>query len=944
MYRLKGKSESKLKEYVEQLNALKKKHQSTIDSMIARANVIRNDKQRQKQLDSAEKLRLQYENSTEVKELEELINYEAYLEDNNAEFDISDIPHGLNSDGNVLNLEEFVNFLNIVQKYDNLVYTGSDLSVVETAINNHTTYKMATKARTEALKNKIYSSMWSIGQSIKNNLLQTSPITMGPARDAATNSVSGKYSDYLSNDNPGTRMIQQAQNSIGKKSIGINATGIKVLSSLLSYAHTKLSSGKDILLRHGDKNPVPTGDWLFILNGKNVPFKFTPTLSNINWDAVNRTELELLQRTYTEVPEDVLLTISVLLSASTDNAKELILEKINASPELAGVYIYALIGGIDFKTVADFMTTPEVTAVANYAKSNILYNEDKNKSISSAVTYFTNGITNMQDYIKDFDVFKNILLELNGGKSLDYADSNFPTLVRKANKIWAERNGKGSAVEGRVTNVNIKAFDEDSADLLEEILENTQGKLYRPEIEGTQVERYARALDERLESLRTLNLINIELLGILQSKSSELTLLGQLLSLNQGVKTKLVDRLNYFANINRNVGSKIPGFDFMRFLTDDKYKAYTIEKYESAKDTFNVLDIINTVPHFKAMTWALTVSEVIPSKLTLRAKLVPELLNKVKDAIPETKLLPKHISAVQHYITEVLANKFLDKLSLEVSGLSSFYINSDLTMAPKNKLSLNFRNTDHRMTFKNWVETSFLDNLKAKYPKNSFVKDLSFGFFRSRVTSNAYTLLKLPINLDRDMNELLYSNYLKDFNSIRFEESPNNPNLAIGDVMFLYNLIVNKHKPGDFSLTKIFEDYLNTNNKAEMNELNKHLITNFFDFESSFIFGENKLVNGVDYDIRDLAIRFLPNGGSTVIKDDDGKKYEISKEYDFVEKKSFLKFNKEKIKFKGADNTTDLPFLKGDYEIYNKQELREILSDILRLYQNNNLEIKLTCD
>ena len=184
---------------------------------------------------------------------------------------------------------------------------------------------------------------------------------------------------------------------------------------------------------------------------------------------------------------------------------------------------------------------------------------------------------------KDFDVFKNILLELNGGKSPDYADSNFPTLVRKANKVWAARNGKGSAVEGRVTNVNIRAFDEDSADLLEEILENTQGKLYRPEIEGTQVERYARALEERLESLRTLNLINIELLGILQSKSSELTLLGQLLSLNQGVKTKLVDRLNYFANINRNVGSKLPGFDFMRFLTDDKYKAYTIEKYESAK-------------------------------------------------------------------------------------------------------------------------------------------------------------------------------------------------------------------------------------------------------------------------------------------------------------------------------------------------------------------------
>lgn len=36
------------------------------------------------------------------------------------------------------------------------------------------------------------------------------------------------------------------------------------------------------------------------------------------------------------------------------------------------------------------------------------------------------------------------------------------------------------------------------------------------------------------------------------------------------------------------------------------------------------------------------------------------------------------------------------------------------------------------------------------------------------------------------MNELLYSNYLKDFNSIRFEQSPDNPNLAIGDLQCFY--------------------------------------------------------------------------------------------------------------------------------------------------------------
>ncbi|MGE4308641.1 hypothetical protein, partial [Bacteroides sp.] len=187
MYSLKKKSESKLEEYVDKLNTLKKSNQSRIDTMIARASAIKNDKQRQKQLDDAEKMRVLHEKSPEVKELEKLINQEAYLKDTNAEFDISEIPHGLDSNGDVLNLEEFSRFLNIVQKYDNLIYTNSDREIVEAAINKHTTYKMESKTRTEALKNKIYSSMWSIGQSVKNNLLQTSPITMGPARDAMTN-------------------------------------------------------------------------------------------------------------------------------------------------------------------------------------------------------------------------------------------------------------------------------------------------------------------------------------------------------------------------------------------------------------------------------------------------------------------------------------------------------------------------------------------------------------------------------------------------------------------------------------------------------------------------------------------------------------------------------------------------------------------------------------
>ena len=63
----------------------------------------------------------------------------------------------------------------------------------------------------------------------------------------------------------------------------------------------------------------------------------------------------------------------------------------------------------------------------------------------------------------------------------------------------------------------------------------------------------------------------------------------------------------------------------MQFLSSESYRQSAINSYEIAKDTFNVLDIISTVPHFKAMTQALVVSETIPNQISLRAKLIPNL-------------------------------------------------------------------------------------------------------------------------------------------------------------------------------------------------------------------------------------------------------------------------------------------------------------------------------
>jgi hypothetical protein len=62
--------------------------------------------------------------------------------------------------------------------------------------------------------------------------------------------------------------------------------------------------------------------------------------------------------------------ISQLLSAATDNAKELILAKINSGINLAKYYLHMMIMGFELDDIVSFMTSPVIELVDKYSKSN----------------------------------------------------------------------------------------------------------------------------------------------------------------------------------------------------------------------------------------------------------------------------------------------------------------------------------------------------------------------------------------------------------------------------------------------------------------------------------------------------------------------------------------------------------------------------------------------
>ena len=99
--------------------------------------------------------------------------------------------------------------------------------------------------------------------------------------------------------------------------------------------------------------------------------------------------------------EDASLTLSQLLSAATDNAKELILAKINAGPETAGVYAYLTMLGVPFKEIAQLMKSPAVKWVIEKSRKNIYEKQTEFNSIKGSIKEYASG-PNVYKYL-DFD-------------------------------------------------------------------------------------------------------------------------------------------------------------------------------------------------------------------------------------------------------------------------------------------------------------------------------------------------------------------------------------------------------------------------------------------------------------------------------------------------------------------------------------------------------------
>lgn len=331
----------------------------------------------------------------------------------------------------IIDIYDYMDRNNIKDKI-NLTYDDKHPDIAKQVIQDiitHERTKISPNLEEAAYKNSISANIRNIVQDLKNMNLAYSPITMKDLQKLAEDSTKGAMTANMSLINPLTKYIMQVQNMVGKKVIGIAAVAEKIFFNLSYYYNEGVRSKNEdwirnmqfsktfnriqnrynsIKLNHGLNDLQTTiktslANVNFVGNDyirsrfisidqivNNARRKFNITDNDIenhtgNWESyieeVNRLTLELssenkdgiidLHKKLTNTaPVD--LMISQILSAATDNAKELILAKINCGDNLAGCHLYLLMLGFDIRDVVTFMTSPCVNLINSLSEANMM--------------------------------------------------------------------------------------------------------------------------------------------------------------------------------------------------------------------------------------------------------------------------------------------------------------------------------------------------------------------------------------------------------------------------------------------------------------------------------------------------------------------------------------------------------------------------------------------
>lgn len=842
-------------------------------------------------------------------------------------------------------LNAFINILNLVGDNTVILNMANDQKINDIAelINEHNNYELSLEQRLNSMENKVYGFSLIIGDSLENNISQTTQMSSEIAKTIAQNKKADK--EHFSNNNFLSRFNAQERTQKGKGSVGINANGNKAYAALCMYFQSKYSKAtteSDLMALNLNIAEYPTK--VDPLLSFTIPTIFNANLEGVidtnlkNYIAKNKWAEEVIEKN--GAPVDGFKLLSVLIMASTDNAKDPILEGINCIPQLNGLYITLIALGVDFYTIGAIFTGDFMLELSKHVNSDFTKEETLNNSLTTAIKYMFSGpsisnytdqklkfnketgqfVSDVQNTSEEEEIDMDLMNELQSQE--EEAAGEFGRTV-KYDKTWQKRYLTDLAYYEK----NIKT-------------------------------KFASIVDNE-ENITTINKVkrNVTELKLvaLNNAAKELQTLVSLLSIDGGVKNNQQNLFEHIFTIEEFIKNKIKderfpsrSFSLEKFLNDKTYAEENIGYYWENKSLFNILDIINTIPHVKAMLSAMVNAKRVVETHTVKGGLSKKFLTDMKFKLNPSKRLPTYAtSTIYKFIDQITVLKFLREAAPAVTikkVQNAYDLDYSFLTTNNDELTLDFSNYSDVMTYKNWFENTLVPYLKGlyKYKSNELIKNLAMTSIFNSTKTDRISLSTPNINLSLvkdqgNINE--YSKYLEGFEEIR-DTSLDIFTGTLGDAFVLYNIIANQNRPGQYSFNEFFNSYFSNteelnNEMLEIGEPKKlNILSKFLSFESTIT--PNDFVENVDYNIDDLVVRFL--------KTDLKPLNEYTKYWDKENNRTVIKKHNMVLKHMTADDSLDLGNFVKNIKYYKDEAYDVLYQQIADGIKSGKIIIEFRCD
>ena len=357
----------------------------------------------------------------------------------------------------------------------------------------------------------------------------------------------------------------------------------------------------------------------------------------------------------------------------------------------------------------------------------------------------------------------------------------------------------------------------------------------------------------------------------------EQTILGAMLGVNQGLKSKLSDFIGVLKRVENFVNARIPrdqngpiyeAFNIIKFLEDDEYRQDWIQNYASMKSYNNILRTISEVPNFASMYKQNALTDRLEShaaRKKINIKLEKAILEYNRRGSSATrKLTGDEWSVMDKYTRDLILTNWLltQNISFTIPSNQDFYDNGNLVYIKddiddngnvihdhSDARKINLNTFSGQASFIRYFENTLFDILKQRYAndedKKAFLNNVVASPDFSSVYNQKTHHLKLSINsMLADKNQglkTIYSEILKAFNNLSTEKIPELNNMTFGDALFIYNSLVYKNAFTEKGFTRLFE---------------------------SLIFDENSIINSYVSFLSDLDSNTIDTGSANDLDSD----------------------------------------------------------------------------